>query len=60
VEGQTITVSMLFKWYRTDFGSSDAELVNWIKSHASVSLKEKLAGVRLPVLAYAAYDWSLN
>jgi len=65
----TITLSMLFSWYREDFGSSDEEVLRWIKQHASMELRAKLAesfpaagaaAATTPKILYSPYDWSIN
>lgn len=66
---KTLTLSMLFSWYRQDFGATDAEVFSWIKRHASPELKARLdsfqaslgpAGLEGLKIAYAPYDWRLN
>lgn len=63
---QTIRLSMLFSWYRIDFGSTDTEVIQWIKSHASKELAdrittfEKVCEPRVPKLTYMPYNWNLN
>jgi hypothetical protein len=65
----TITLSMLFSWYREDFGSTDEEVLRWIKQHASMGLRAKLvqsfpagagAAATTPKILYSPYDWSIN
>lgn len=62
----TIRVSMLFSWYRVDFGSTDTEVIQWIKRNASKELAdkittfEKLCKPLVPKLKYIPYDWNLN
>jgi len=67
VATKTVTLSMLHNWYRQDFGSTDDEVLSWIKDRSSPQLRSKfdafqagIAGGQKPKIAYAAYDWSLN
>jgi ABC-type phosphate/phosphonate transport system permease subunit len=59
-----VTLSMLFSWYRQDFGSTDREVIAWVKDHASPELKEKIDGLLAqcpnPAISYATYNWDLN
>lgn len=41
VASKTISLSMLFSWYRLDFGSTDQEVLEWIKNNGSNELKAK-------------------
>lgn len=61
-----ITLSMLFSWYREDFGSTDQDVIDWIAQHASPELKQKMVafekslGGSTPKIAFDTYDWGLN
>lgn len=67
---KTVTLSMLFSWYRQDFGQTDAEVLEWIRANASPELKVRLdnfqaslgagTGMQGLKISYAPYDWSLN
>jgi hypothetical protein len=63
---KTITLSMLFKWYREDFGNTDQDVLNWIKNHSSENLYQKIVAFENNInndkftIKYAPYDWSLN
>ena len=65
---KTLTLSMLFSWYRQDFGSTDAEVLAWVKRHASRGLRAKVeafetalgANVKDLKIKYATYNWDLN
>lgn len=64
-QNNALTLSMLFSWYREDFGSSDREVLDWIIEHAASDLRNKLLAAfptssATPKLVYDAYDWSLN
>lgn len=59
-----ISISMLFQWYRADFGDSDSDILAWIESHASkemsASIKEcREARQATPSIQYLPYDWNL-
>jgi hypothetical protein len=63
---QTISLSMLFSWYKRDFGSTDAEVLQWIYGNASKELADKIAAFnkacepRDPKIKFLPYDWNLN
>lgn len=53
-EGNTLNLSQIFKWYRSDFGGSKSTIVDFINKYreAKVSADSKIN--------YTNYDWSLN
>ena len=53
-----LVVSSIFKWYRSDFGNSETQVLNHIRRYADDELRARLAGVN-SVSDYE-YDWSLN
>lgn len=53
-----IRVSTIFKWYKSDFGRSDKNVLNHIRQYASKDLLSKLEG-RNRIAGYR-YDWDLN
>jgi len=53
-----IEVSKIFKWYQTDFGRNDQEVLDHILKYASADLKKKI-GTRNKINKYG-YDWDLN
>ena len=53
-----IVLSRIFKWYRRDFGASDAEVIAHIAAHANDALQDQLA-CHDEIGGYQ-YDWSLN
>jgi hypothetical protein len=60
----TIHIPMLFKWYRSDFGNSDDEMISWIQRHASQEMsaeiqKNRDTNTASPRVEYLAYDWNL-
>ena len=59
-----IRISMLFKWYRSDFGDSDEEIISWIEQHASADVsnvikKNREVNTTTPYVEYLTYDWNL-
>lgn len=58
VEDGKLVVSSIYKWFREDFGGSNAGVVSHIKSHADEALKAKLRSISS--IADHRYDWSLN
>jgi hypothetical protein len=67
----TVTLSMLFKWYRADFGETDVQVLRWIApivvEDVAVKLQEaiivgsdpKAAKGRIKIV-YSDYDWGEN
>lgn len=53
-----LILSQIFSWYRSDFGRTDAEIVEHISKYASPDLQKKLKGTGR-IDGYD-YDWSLN
>ena len=58
----TVSMSMIFKWYKADFGGSDRSLLETILSfmdegEPKIFLKQNRDRVRIK---YLPYDWSLN
>ena len=58
VEGGELTASSIFKWYRKDFGGTEAGVLAELRKYAAPGLLEKLENV-VSVASYD-YDWSLN
>ena len=58
VSGSKVTLSRIYSWYRSDFGSSDSELLRHVAGFAEPALKKQLAGI--DTIAGYDYDWSLN
>ncbi|MEQ1865539.1 MAG: DUF547 domain-containing protein [Micropepsaceae bacterium] len=58
VAGGRLRLSNIYDWYRSDFGSNDAEVIAHISSYAEPALKQDLA--RMKSIAGYDYDWSLN
>lgn len=62
---RSVTVPMLLKWYREDFGSSDSEVLDWIAGNGPAEVTEVLSTLRstsvLPLtVKYHPYDWDIN
>ncbi len=57
IEANGIQLSSIFKWYRSDFGDSDAAVLETLKVHLSKADQSALGGS--PRLKYG-YDWNLN
>ena len=66
-EKGSVHLSMLFKWYHSDFGANKFEILQWIYDH--MSSKEKLAqmdqlfakfGKDQVKIKYIPYDWGHN
>lgn len=57
-DGDRLTLSTIYKWYRADFGGSDEAVLNHLDRFAAPSLKRRLA--EHPKIGGYAYDWSLN
>jgi len=59
---KTVFISMIFKWYKVDFGGSDASLLDTILTflddgESKTFLKQNKDRVRIK---YLPYDWNLN
>lgn len=58
VSGGKVTLSRIYSWYRSDFGSSDADVLKHLAAYAEPALKKQLAGIE--TIDGYDYDWSLN
>ncbi len=58
VTSSGLTLSRIFKWYRDDFGGSDASILTHLQSHADEPLASALEN--RPSIRNYEYDWSLN
>lgn len=59
-----VKLSLIFKWYKADFGGTDEKLLNWVFDHMGasqkkLSLKALLSAGNVKV-SYLPYDWSIN
>ncbi|KAL4635700.1 hypothetical protein GN956_G12993 [Arapaima gigas] len=59
-----VKLSQIFKWYKVDFGNTDAKLLSWIVTHMSESPKKASLQALLATgkykVSYLPYDWSTN
>ncbi|HIF10985.1 MAG TPA: DUF547 domain-containing protein [Sneathiellales bacterium] len=58
IESNGVRVSRLYKWYREDFGETDANVLDHLRKFAAVPLSRVLNGVSS--FEFSDYDWSLN
>lgn len=56
--GGKVHVSKIFVWFQSDFGGSDASVLDHIRRYANPELKARLANVTR--IDDSFYDWSLN
>lgn len=54
---KTMYLSSIFKWYGSDFGANEKEVVQYLLRYMSASDRDRLVSYRI---AYLDYDWSLN
>lgn len=59
-ENNSVSLSMLFEWYKEDFGSSSDNVINWIKMRSPQKLNESISQLTKPTLKFSTYDWNLN
>ena len=62
--GAELRVSQIIKWYRSDFGKTDAEVAarvcDWLRGESKAALQGVLANGRRVRITYAPYDWTTN
>ena len=58
ISRKRIRVSTIFKWYKSDFGRTDKNILNHIRQYASDDLLAELEG-RTRISGYR-YNWDLN
>ncbi len=51
-------VSSIYRWFRADFGGSDANVIAHLRRYAAPELAQRLAGATR--IAGHGYDWTLN
>jgi hypothetical protein len=61
-EEKTVSISMIFKWYKTDFGGSDRALLDTLLNYLDEGkdkafIEENRNQIRI---RYQPYDWNLN
>jgi hypothetical protein len=59
---ETVVISKIFKWYKTDFGGSDSALIDLLlnfldEGEKKAFLQQQRDKVRI---RYQPYDWNLN
>ena len=54
----TLRVSSIYRWFRADFGGSDANVIAHLRRYASPELAARLSGATR--IAGHGYDWALN
>ena len=57
-EGKNLKLSTLFKWYASDFGENQKEVLSTLGQHVSPEIQEKLSS--FDDEPTYDYDWSLN
>lgn len=57
---KSITLSMLFSWYKEDFGDSPGNIIQWIMGNSSKKISDSLGAIEQPKLLYTKYDWAVN
>jgi len=58
---KSVTVSMLFKWYASDFGSTPERIIEFISHHTPEDLTSQLQNLPKSLkLKYFSYDWTSN
>lgn len=58
VTGKGLVLSSIYKWYRKDFGDTDADILGHLSAFAAPPLRAVLN--RRPAITGYAYDWDLN
>ena len=66
-EKNIVSLSMLFKWYHSDFGANSGEILQWILDHMGTSndkstqletlMKQNKDNLKIK---YIPYDWGHN
>jgi len=58
---QTLRLSKIFEWYRSDFGSSDEELIRFIMPNLNSEIQRSLSDrvVGSFAISFLEYNWSL-
>lgn len=58
VQGGSVKASSIYQWFQSDFGGTEAGVLNHVRKYAGDDLKNKLEGKNS--IANYDYDWSLN
>ncbi|MCD8534143.1 MAG: DUF547 domain-containing protein [Verrucomicrobia bacterium] len=58
---QTIHLSRIFEWYRSDFGNSDSQLIEFLSPYFTPALRAEIANLDKSQIHihFTNYDWSL-
>ncbi|XP_062506238.1 uncharacterized protein LOC134182807 [Corticium candelabrum] len=65
MEKKEVSLSMILKWYKVDFGANTEELLKWIAAHTSPGGKNRAYLLQLIQeksykVTYQPYNWDLN
>lgn len=60
VEGNTVYLSKIFDWFKSDFGTKPAEVLKSLASYAPNAEAKKLMLSGKAQISYLDYDWSIN
>ena len=58
IKNGKLTVSSIYDWYKSDFGSTDAAVIRHLMGYAGPALKTRLA--KFSKISGTHYNWSLN
>ena len=58
IKKRTVTLSTIFKWYRSDFGVTEADVLEYVAQHHAALAQLRKDNERLKVRY--DYDWALN
>ena len=63
-ERHSVQLSMLLKWYRQDFGSTNEQILQWVARYLDperrTTLEQMLAASESIKITYSEYDWTHN
>ena len=57
-EGGVLYVSSIYKWFREDFGGTNASVIEHLGAYAEPALADRLSGVH--DIGGHFYDWAIN
>ena len=58
LDGSSLTVSSIYKWYAVDFGGTDARVIAHLSRHAAAPLASRLGSIDR--IAADTYNWAIN
>ncbi|WP_417225523.1 DUF547 domain-containing protein [Amphritea sp.] len=58
VSNGKLIVSSIYNWFKEDFGTSDARIIEHLKQYAQAPLKQQLGAIQK--ISDDQYDWQLN